>query len=318
MKNRLVSLFELDDLLAAGTNGHNGSSTKKRAHKKKCRKAATSPTVAKAPGTTQPSGTPPASTPVAKSFDTGGAIHCDHAVPYPTTPKIELPVEAPAAPPAPAPHAQSFGIEVEAFEDDGEDDNSMLTISRDEENPLTLSESLGDFDAEPYTPPVDRPDAEEPAEVQPSQASSFTAQMSAVEADLAELAERVTHPPPNSTPPTPPSEDEQADTTSRASSRGHAIFDTMAKGMNYATEFRLPAVQLSQVFSALDRELDAESIPGTPASPAPVAVTPTPAMPDGDVLLADLVKLSPPSPPAPPSQPQPQPVVNESTTRTPE
>ncbi|MFN8583647.1 MAG: papain-like cysteine protease family protein, partial [Gemmatimonadaceae bacterium] len=104
------------------------------------------------------------------------------------------------------------------------------------------------------------------------------------------LAERVQHPPPHSTPPTPAADDEESSTAPRAASTGHALFDTMAKGMQYATEFRLPAVQLSQVFSALDRQLNAEIVtPPTQGAGAPPA-----PMPGGDVLIADLVKLAPP------------------------
>ena len=89
--------------------------------------------------------------------------------------------------------------------------------------------------------------------------------------------------------------------------QGHAIYDSMAASMGYATEFRLPSVQLSQVFSALDRQLDAED----QARQAPVATpvpndsagTPAPdtTIPPSGVLLQDLVALSPNVPVAPDS-----------------
>jgi hypothetical protein len=74
---------------------------------------------------------------------------------------------------------------------------------------------------------------------------------------------------------------------------GHGVFDSMAKGMAYATEFRLPPVQLSQVFSALDRQLDAEErATQSPGAPAPVAEPgPAPGTPPNELLVRDLIGL---------------------------
>jgi len=205
-------------------------------------------------------------------------------------------VELPSAPSDLPAHAQSLDIHVEAFEDeDTPVEEPTVRLAADDESEAAESQSV-------YYPEEDEADEEEAHRASTRQASaptadrmlprSFASQMEAVEADLAELARRADHPPPNA--PTPPSPEEQP-VPPRAvgsSPNRHEIFDAMAKGMSYATEFRLPPLQLSQVFSALDRQLDAD----VPAPPAPNADTGTapaaPLMPAGEVLIKDLVDIA--------------------------
>ncbi|MEO7965417.1 MAG: papain-like cysteine protease family protein, partial [Gemmatimonadaceae bacterium] len=233
----------------------------------------------------------PSTTPVSRSFDTGAPVHCEHNVSYPTV----QPVDLPSTGEAPRPRASAMDIQVEAFEDDPdeiEDLTTRLTTRLTTDEDQASSQSLAFSDEDQWLPPtprndaqVDTPSAGVEETVLPQ---SFADQMRAVELDLAQLAERADHPAPNA--PTPPSSDERSSATPPQPRSGHGIFDAMAKGMEYATEFRLPSVQVSQVFSALDRQLDAEEaqpeVPDPPATPAPV-------MPGGDVLLADLARMTP-------------------------
>lgn len=298
MKNRIVSLFQLEELLAPHTNGHGrsvaGGPTKKKrkARRKKAPGAvATTPTPPVSPaapvGQVSP-GSPPQTPAVAKSFDTGAPIHCEHAIAYPPVQPVTLPT-APSEPPA---RAESLDINVEAFEDEETPiDEPTLRLGADEESEAE-SQSVYDEDDEHYEAPRAQTRQASAPSADRVLPRSFASQMEAVEADLAALARRADHPPPNA--PTPPTEEEQAPlprTNTQSPSR-HAIFDEIAKGMSYATEFRLPPVQLSQVFSALDRQLDAE----VPAPPVPNVVVDTPRVsppiPPGDVLLKDLVDIA--------------------------
>src|SRR5262245_23072487 len=114
MKNRIVSLFQLDELLVPNGNGHakaSAGSQAKRKHKA-CRKRVPG-SVAKAPGVST-SSAGPKEAPVAKSFDTGAPIRCEHAIAYPPV----QPVELPTTPSDTRAEAHALDIHVEAFEDD--------------------------------------------------------------------------------------------------------------------------------------------------------------------------------------------------------
>ncbi len=193
----------------------------------------------------------PGPTARAAAFDTGAPIRCEHAVPYTAVP----PVAVPRDPDLDAARSLSAG-EVEAFEDDASDVIEMPAVEtgdvadEEEESPVAVSRLAGR---------------------NPRMAGSLDLHMAEVERDLASLAARSTPPPPVAEP--SPAEPSGGESPAPASPRpqGHAIFDAMAKGMSQATEFRLPPMQLSQVFSALDRTLDAET--AAPAlGPAPVPV----------------------------------------------
>ena len=301
MKNRIVSLFQLDELLAPNGNGHArasaGSKTKRKRKRKACHKQMPG-TVARAPGVST-SPTSPKEAPVAKSFDTGAPIRCEHAIAYPPV----QPVELPTTPSDPRAEAHALDINVEAFEDDDSSIEEPTVRLANDEDTQAESQSFS-YEDEPvqYAPevPFTPTRQAQPEVAEPVLPESFAAQMEAVEADLAELARRADHPPPNA--PTPPPEEEAASPRAAvAAPSGHAIFDEMAKGMSYATEFRLPPVQLSQVFTALDRQLDAE-VSARPAPDAatvrPAAPSATPIVPPADVLLKDLVNLTTPETPS--------------------
>ncbi len=323
MKNRIASLFELDELLSPGTNGHSSGA---RAQKPGAARRAT--TVAPAtPAPARRSGKRK-SRRVKQHPDKGEPIRCEHAVPYKPVPLVD--VQPPAPPPTTPtpPTAQQLGDEydVESFEDTDEDSSMRLTgIEETELDESYLEEaeledderedgstSLGQsYDTSPDTSAYDyehRPPA------------SFAAQMTAVERDLADLASRVSAPSADPPPSNVSSDDEDSGAAPAPQpperGAGHAVFDEMAQGMAYATEFRLPAVQLSQVFSALDRELDAErrqnaavgQMPPPQPSPQPgVAPEPAPVtvIPDNRTLIADLVAM--------PAQPPDASPVGETT-----
>jgi hypothetical protein len=321
MKNRIVSLFELEELVAPRKNG-NGHGSRPKTRKPPRKACAPSPTTEAAKtGTATPtvSATTPA---IAKSFDTGAPIRCDHSVAYPPVETVQVRTDQPTA----VAHAQALDVHVEAFEGEDTDvEEPTVRISSDEETSQSLSAYEGAYEPayeQAYEPVSDTADDAEPEETTANAnvnaaalgaherelPQSFAAQMEAVEADLAQLAARADHPAPNA--PTPPAPDDQQPAPAPprpagGAPRGHDVFDAMAKGMGtmgYATEFRLPAVQLSQVFSALDRQLDADV---APAMRAKADAAPTPAVPSGEELLKDLVNIVPPSTPATPSVPAP-------------
>jgi hypothetical protein len=327
MKNRIASLFELDELLSPGTNGHSSGTRAQKpgAARRAASGAPANPAPARRSGKRK-------SHRVTQNADKGEPIRCEHAVPYkPVTPVDVQPPATPPAPMAPAPPtAQQLGDEydVESFEETDEDSSMRLTgIEETELDESYLEEaepedddredesrSLGQpYDTSPGT-------ADEYYEHRPP--DSFAAQMTAVERDLADLASRVSTPDADA-----PASDAGRDDDDPAAApapqpperrAGHAVFDEMAQGMAYATEFRLPAVQLSQVFSALDRELDAEqrqkvpagqvpapTAPQQPGASAPPAPAPETVIPDNRTLIADLVAM--------PAQPPDASPVEETT-----
>ncbi|MEW5918517.1 MAG: papain-like cysteine protease family protein, partial [Gemmatimonadota bacterium] len=301
MQNRIASLFALDELLSGKSNGRNGHGATKRPRRKRRRTAHNANVAARKIADPhaafhhrhQKKKTH------AQSFDTGGPIRCEHNVAYTPAEQIRVPASGEQAPPGGA--AMSFdvgdGYTVEAFEDEDEEESlSALPHHATEISEVDTygSEAVRASSYEPYV--SETPSARGDYERRPP--ASFAAQMSAVERDLADLATRVQQPGAEPNAAAPAAEDEQGAESQPApvSTSGHRIFDSMAKGMSYATEFRLPAVQLSQVFSALDKELDAEN--AAPSTPAPTVVSgPTPvgveSIPPNDVLIKDLVDLPP-------------------------
>jgi hypothetical protein len=328
MKNRIASLFELDELLSPGTNGHSSARAQKPGAAR--RAAAAAPAV---PAPARRSGKRKARR-VTQNADKGEPIRCDHAVPYKPVPPVDVqpPAPPPTTPPAPTapppPTAQQLGDEydVESFEETDEDSSMRLTgIEETELDESYLEEAELEDDKQdestslggPYDSTPEIPDGY--YERRPP--DSFAAQMTAVERDLADLASRVSTPAAEAPSPGAPGDTEESAAAPAPPPperrAGHAVFDEMAQGMAYATEFRLPAVQLSQVFSALDRELDAEQRRNAAAGPMPppqsapqpgVATRPTPTqtpIPDNRTLIADLVAM-----PAPPTGASP---VEETT-----
>ena len=301
MQNRIASLFALDELLGATIKGHNGNGATKRKRRKSKRRAPTAPPTGSGPAPTRNTYAPTkqARKAYAQSFDSGAPIRCEHGVPYTPVEPVQVPSESP-----PSGAAMSLdsgeGYTVEAFEED-EDEEDSLTALPD------LKAEYSDVDnyaseavrASSYTPRTIAPPRVDYARTQPA---AFAAQMSAVEQDLADLATRVQQPAatPNAAPTT---DDEQTSDSAAppASTSGHGVFDSMAKGMSYATEFRLPAVEISKVFSALDSQLDAEAVATPPASAAQPSIPATPSVvgvPPNEILIRDLVNLPPEPTPA--------------------
>ncbi|MCC6318286.1 MAG: hypothetical protein IT361_11410 [Gemmatimonadaceae bacterium] len=301
MQNRLTSLFALDELLARSS----ARDTARKGHRSS-RKM--SPPAAPASHPARPRRRGSTDAPYAQSFDTGAPIRCEHNLPRQDPGLVPLPAES-----APVvAHALDDTYHVEAFEDDAPADEEEQPLSSrgiETETRATLSEASGRVHPGPAP---SRFSAARSAPIE-SPALSLSAQMEAVERDLAELAARTTAP--QDVAPTPP--EAAADESSApplAAARGHAVFDAMAKGMNYATEFRLPAVQLSQMFSALDRELDA-AVAREPAPPTPTSTPPTPT----SQLITDLVGLAPraaaPESVPPPTQAIPPDAASHSEAR---
>lgn len=151
-----------------------------------------------------------------------------------------------------------------------------------------------------------------------SRAAAFSpasaAAMAAVERDLAELARQLTPPAAGSGADAPAAREMDEGSAyapavqpAPAPAGGHRVFDEMAQGMAYATEFRLPPVAVKRLFSDLDRELDARdrsrdraraaasSAPDMPPMRGIAATRPLPATPEvpEDVLLGDVSAMSP-------------------------
>lgn len=307
MTNRIASLFALDELLAPAGNGHGRQRTPphKKRHRRKHKHSGETPS---ATPVTTPVTPPPApsgsATPVAKSFDSGAPIRCHHDVAYPAVQPVQVPETL--APRDNEPLAASLGmdIHVEAFDEPDDSSNDLrLPLTTDEDDDLPL-ESASDY--EPYEPPArEYPTPSRSTRELETGSRTFAAEMAAVEQDLADLATRAQVPAKGDAAPPPAADDDElppAPAVPAAPPQGHAIFDSMAAGMGYATEFRLPGVQLSQVFSALDRQLDAadQSRQEPVVTPTPNedagASSPTSTMPASGVLLQDLVALSPTGP----------------------
>lgn len=299
MRNRVASLFDLDELLGSNGNGNgNGHAPAPRPRRRK--KTAASHTPGSAYRGHRHGKHKVHSD---RHVDKGDPIRCEHNVPYKPVTPVDV-KEPPVAPPpnVPPPAAQQLGEDdynVEAFEEPDEDD-SLRLLSEDEEELELDYPKVEDAFEQSFHPSEPLPDAELDESYRPR---TFAAQMEAVEKDLADLAARV--PPPaqeTAGEDASSAEEEVQNTPSPAPQSGHAVFDQMAQGMGmgYATEFRLPAVQLSQVFSALDRQLDAEERQKTASIQTPVVSgAPAPvAPPDSATLLKDLVRM----PVAPPEQ----------------
>ncbi len=298
MMNRIASLFELDDLLQVARNGHSNASGRHSPHKKHPEK--TTHTSARPRRVSAARLANGEQTVTSQSFDNGAPVRCAHDVAYPAVSRIEVEGQPHAADTASAQPFSTDQYDVEAFE---------------EPDP----EPYGEEPEQDPSPPADHDESPRQAAWTPARPTSFSvpvarctvspptfaAQMSAVEHDLADLAARATVPPesPASGPISAAGDtaagESPVDSQPRAS--GHALFDQMATGMGYSTEFRLPPVQLSQVFSALDRQLDADGhVPTQGAVPpaAPVFAETTPQAPPAPrapipsaTLLRDLVAI---------------------------
>lgn len=309
MRNRVATLFELDELLGSTTNGNghgqnNGHAptTPRRRRRKKMHGHAVH---GGHPGSRR--GRYKDRT-VDRTVDRGDPIRCEHNVPYKPVPPVDVKeATPPEAPTAPAPAAQQLGeddYDVEAFEEPDEDDSLRLEVTEDEELEYPTDEESLEQSYRSSEPPRSESTGAYP------KPRAFATQMDAVERDLADLASRVQAPSPDAAPDTAREDEEAASVPPPpAPHSGHAVFDQMAKGMAYATEFRLPAVQLSQVFSVLDKQLDAEERqknaavpppvvrPGPPAASAGPTITP----PDSATLIKDLVEMPGMSPPGSPT-----------------
>jgi hypothetical protein len=303
MMNRIASLFELDDLLQVVRHGHSNGSARHSPKKKRAAKVATHAPATRAPATPARTGAVrPANgeqTVTSHSFDTGAPVRCAHDVAYPAVPRVEVEGPSQAADAASAQQFSSDQYDVEAFEEPDPEPYG----DEPPETPYAPSDRDDSSHQASWTPA--RPTSFSAPAARPTASPTFAAQMSAVENDLADLAARATVPP--ETPASGPISDagdaaareSPADGQPRAS--GHALFDQMATGMGYSTEFRLPPVQLSQVFSALDKQLDADGQRESPAvvvPAAPAVATAPPSAPISPIepitsatLLQDLVAI---------------------------
>lgn len=303
MQNRIASLFELDELL----NPRQGK--KQSRVRRRSRHATPRPPLAHPPAETPkpPAASVPvtpgaaAPAPVAQSFDTGAPITCQHDHPYRPPPLVDVP-----RPTEDTVAAQAMDVTedytVESFEDSEDEESTLRLADVEAEDRLASREAAPAWGAS-----VGEPD--ETNEVEPAAdletPASFAAQMNAVEHDLADLAARVQVPPPSDPAPSTEEADgfEPSASAPKPIATGHGVFDSMAKGMAYATEFRLPPVQLSQVFSALDRQLDAEERASQSPSPAVPVASPGPsagATPN-ELLLRDLIGMPRAAEPVTPS-----------------
>jgi hypothetical protein len=299
MKNRIASLFALDTLLGGTTNGH-GPATHPPGHRAK-QKASKARRGRKDKETQRG----------AKSVDKGDPIRCQHDVAYKPVAPVDVGTPpAQATTPTAVAHQLGDEYDVEAFEEPDEEDLTPRLADEDEYERLETASSTP-WEEEPPTGPEE---ASEPVTVRAEsyqKPRTFAAEMTAVEQDLAELAARATQPAPaaptTESPAPGDSEAEPVPAPPTLKASGHAVFDQMAQGMGYATEFRLPPVSLTQVFSALDRQLDAEA--ARPVAAAPVAGPPPPvdavaAVPPTETLIKDLVEM-----PGKPAEPESAPVT---------
>ncbi len=264
MKHRLTSLFELDDLLGITTREHIAARPRKHRHTD----SVATPAPACPPKSSRSAKSATAmpasakSTVTAQSFDNGAPIRCEHDVAYKPVARIDVELPRPNTDTA-AKQLSVDDYDVEAFEESDEGSHPQLNSDDEADDRSTL-------DAPPSRAGTALSFSK--GTVSLSDSSSLASQLSAVERDLADLAAHSSTP--AEIPPTPvehPRDDgygSEAAPSPPVRAAGHGVFDTMAQGMGYATEFRLPPVQLSQVFSALDQQLDAHQGGGAPARPA--------------------------------------------------
>lgn len=284
MKNRIASLFALDTLLGRPTNGHGPATHPTGQQTKK-----------KAPKTARRGRKTRESQRDVKSVDKGDPIRCQHDVAY--KPVAPVDVGTPAQAPTSTPVAHQLGDEydVEAFEEPDEEDLTPRLSDEDEYERLETASSIP-WEEEPPAVPNEEPESATVRAESYRKPATFAAEMTAVEKDLAELAARTAQPAPAAPQPESTPEDSGGEPTPPPAPKpsGHAVFDQMAQGMGYATEFRLPPMKLSQVFSALDQQLDAEAIKTGGAAPragsAPPA-GPVASVPPTETLIKDLVEM---------------------------
>ena len=284
MKNRIASLFALDSLLGGPTNGHGPATHPTGQQTKK-----------KAPKTARRGRRHKESQREVKSVDKGDPIRCQHDIAYKPVASVDVGPTTQAPTSTPVAHQLGDEYDVEAFEEPDEEDLTPRLADEDEYERLETASGMP-WEEEPPAAPDEEP---EPATFRAEsyrKPSTFAAEMTAVEKDLAELAARTTQPAPSAPLPESTPDDSGAEPTAPPVPKpsGHAVFDQMAQGMGYATEFRLPPMKLSQVFSALDQQLDAEAI--TPASAAPPAGSAPAAgnvasVPPTETLIKDLVEM---------------------------
>lgn len=255
MHNRISTLFELDALLAGTmpTGRHAPPPASPKAH------AAPRP----APAKRQPQ----SSTVKSLTFDQGAPIVCEHDRPVTTASALALP-------PVLDLHA-AYPFRVESFES-GDEEGAPSAERPDPEgaaedlNKRAAEATAGDDDSGDRARVSMRGDADvrqESDTVSRSEAlaignPAYAAQLAAVERDLKDLAIRTQHPTPEEERASilgNPADDEPAapPAPSPRSNRGHQVFDEMAKGMQYANTFALPAVEVRRTFDEMNRTLDA-------------------------------------------------------------
>lgn len=129
----------------------------------------------------------------------------------------------------------------------------------------------------------------QPSPAHAEQIAAFEREVQALSARRPAQAAASTAPPASE----PPPEDEDAGAKPPLRTAGHGVFDEMARGMEYANEFRLPPVEVTRLFRDLDQQIDAEKVRRRPeASSAAAAAPPGPIpMPADEELARDLASL---------------------------
>jgi hypothetical protein len=287
MHNRIVTLFDLDELLGAATV--------------RPRIAGRKPGVKPA----SPAGAKPGSNKVkAQAFDYGAPITLQHGDAHARSVSRPIPPEK----------IRSHGLSdfVGAFEDAdtakadepeeteedelaglgiGQKDSALLNEREEEEE--TESE---DSTAQSYRAP---PQRRRPVPFSPGHAE----QVAAFEREIQELAaKRPPENPPAGTPVQDTSSPDESNQPRPPQTGGHDVFDHMAQGMEFVNEFRLPPVEVNRLFREFDRQIDTEAQRarvraqdvGTAPMTPPVIVVPAPSIPDDEVLARDLAYLTDP------------------------
>ena len=301
MRNRITTLFELDELFSfppppAGSVAR----PPKRAPRKARRARRGEKHSQRAAEPDRRRGTR------ARAFDYGDPIELRYGA------ALVRATSAPSRGAEPDPYA-AFDQSVEPFElaedgsEDGADDSVRVadepdarkqsapvarTAPADEDGEAEPDESTGETDTE-------RQRTERIAAAKSQAQQRQDERVRAFEAEMRALAERQEHgtepstttPPAAGAPASPPISPLGA--SPGRSPYSHEIFDEMAKGMSYATTFKLPPVELKTMFREFDRELDAEAARAmvrATAQAEPVQVDPALAL-DPATLAADVLAM---------------------------
>ncbi len=273
MGNRVMSLFDLDELLGTATARTRGG-----------RKPARKRPLSGAKGST--------GRVISQAFDGGEPISLRYS-----EASVRALCRPEVMPGGPRHRAREQSFFVESFEEDEESIRvPELETAETEEDAELLASLEGEAEPDESEAQSRRAGGRIPAPT-PAQA----AQVAAFEREIQGLTTRAkaqdspaTFKPKGPTDSGTESAESDADTSGSTKEPperrdGHAVFDRMAQGMATAQEFRLPPVAVQRLFHDLDRQIDSDEERARSRALAEQTVA---AMPEDEVLARDLAALA--------------------------